>query len=277
MRQSIERWARVPFTALALLAAVSAQAQTSVGIPGSYQSVAGCGGNWDPACPATQLAPLGQLGPDVWKGTFPIPAGNYEYKAALDGTWDVNYGQNAVQGGPNIPLAVPAPGPVRFYYSNATHWVTSNLNAVIATAVGDFQQAAGCPGNWAPDCLVTWLQDPDGDGVYTYTATLPAGSYQAKVAVDESWALNYGAGGVQDGPNIGFSVPVSGTEVLFQWDSVSHVMQILVEVSTATSGWPRRTGSPPTSSPGRPRPGWTVRWCNFTRTRLQGWRSRRRA
>jgi hypothetical protein len=35
--------------------AVAQSTPTSVGIPGSYQSEAGCGGDWDPACPATQL------------------------------------------------------------------------------------------------------------------------------------------------------------------------------------------------------------------------------
>jgi pullulanase len=211
---------------LALAAAASpALAQTSVGIPGSYQhTVAPCG-DWDPACTATHLA---DLGGGVWKGTFTIPTGDYEYKVALDDGWTVNYGLHAVPGGANIPLAVGTGGAVSFYYSAATHWVTSTLNTPIAVAVGDFQQEAGCPGDWAPDCLRTWLQDPDGDGVYTYDVTLPAGQYQAKVAVGESWAENYGAGGVPGGANIAFSVPSDGVEVLFQWDSVSHVLAIVV-------------------------------------------------
>jgi hypothetical protein len=32
-----------------------AQVPASVGIPGSYQSEAGCPGDWDHGCPATQL------------------------------------------------------------------------------------------------------------------------------------------------------------------------------------------------------------------------------
>ena len=47
--------------------------------------------------------------------------------------------------------------------------MTSNRNAVIAVAPGSFQSELGCPGDWQPDCLRSWLQDPDGDGVYTFT------------------------------------------------------------------------------------------------------------
>ena len=84
--------------------AAHAQAPASVGIPGNYQSEAGCAGDWDPGCPATQL--VYDAGGDIWRGTFSItPAGGYEYKVALNGTWDVNYGLHAQQNGPNIPLA----------------------------------------------------------------------------------------------------------------------------------------------------------------------------
>ena len=71
---------------------------------------------------------------------------------------------------------------------------------MIATAPGSFQRELGCPGDWEPDCLRSWLQDPDGDGTYTFATTaLPAGSYETKVAINESWDENYGAGGVPNG------------------------------------------------------------------------------
>jgi pullulanase len=98
--------ATIPFV-LAFLgsfaARVPAQAPpATVGIPGNYQSESGCAGDWDPACPVTQLAY--DANGDVWKNTFRIdPAGGYEYKVALNGTWDVNYGLQALQNGPNIP------------------------------------------------------------------------------------------------------------------------------------------------------------------------------
>ena len=91
------------------------------------------------------------LGADgVWRGDFTVPAGSWEYKVALNDTWDVNYGAGAVSNGANIALTLAAETAVRFYFDGTTHWVTSNRNATIATAAGSFQSEIGCPGDWAP-------------------------------------------------------------------------------------------------------------------------------
>ena len=71
------------------------------------------------------------------------PPGNWEYKAALNDTWDVNYGANAQLNGPNIGLSLASPTAVKFYYDHATHWITDNHNAVIATAPGSYQSEFG--------------------------------------------------------------------------------------------------------------------------------------
>ena len=64
----------------------------------------------------------------------------YEYKAAIDGTWDENYGAGGVRGGSNVPLTVPAGGgTVTFYYDHASHWVTSDANGPVITLAGDMQ------------------------------------------------------------------------------------------------------------------------------------------
>ncbi len=199
----------------------------SVTIAGSLQSELGCAGDWDPACAATHLAYDAADG--VWQGTFDLPAGSFEYKAALNDSWDVNYGANAQLNGGNIPLTLAAPAAVKFYFDDATHWITSNRNAIIATVPGSFQSELGCPGDWDPGCLRSWLEDPDGDGIYTFTTSiLPAGNYEAKVAIDESWDVNYGAGGAPGGANIAFAVPAACAPVTFQWDSTSHVLTITV-------------------------------------------------
>ncbi|HLL55582.1 MAG TPA: pullulanase-type alpha-1,6-glucosidase, partial [Myxococcaceae bacterium] len=154
--------------------------------------------------------------------------------------------------GPNIPLQLPAAGPVKFYYDHKSHWVTSNRNSVIATVPGDFQSkitgGAACPGDWDPTCLRTWLQDVDGDGVYTLTVHLPPGSYQAKVAINESWAENYGANGQRDGSNLTFTVPplpATGKDVTFLYNATSHVTTIVVggikgDLSLAKAHWLNR-------------------------------------
>ncbi|HSK52286.1 MAG TPA: alpha-amylase family glycosyl hydrolase, partial [Clostridia bacterium] len=107
-------------------------------------------------------------------------------------------------------------------------WITDNKSSVIAVAVGSFQSEVGCAGDWDPGCLRSWLQDPDGDGTYEFVTTaLPAGSYEAKVAIDEDWVENYGAGGVPGGPNIPFTVPAAGAQVTFRYNATSHVLTIL--------------------------------------------------
>ena len=199
---------------------------TSVTVAGSLQSELGCAGDWDPACAATHLAY--DAGDDVWQGTWAVPAGGYEYKAALNDSWIENYGLHAAPGGANIPLNLAAASSVKFYYDHKSHWITDNVNSVIAVAPGSFQSELGCSGDWDPGCLRSWLQDPDGDGIYTFeTTALPAGNYEGKVALNESWSENYGQGGVQNGPNIPFTVPVNNAKVTFTYDAATHVLTIL--------------------------------------------------
>ena len=121
---------------------------TSVTIAGDLQPAAGCANAWDPTCAATHLTY--EATDDVWQGTFTLPAGNYEYKAALNDSWSENYGLHAVSGGANIPFTLASPGSVKFYYDHKSHWVTDNQGSVIATAAGDFQHLLGCPGDWDP-------------------------------------------------------------------------------------------------------------------------------
>ncbi len=218
--------------ALVLLPAQSASSTpdpTSVTIAGDLQSEAGCAGDWDPTCAATHLTY--DASDDVWQGAFTLPAGNYQYKAALNNSWDENYGLHAAFNGSNIPLAAPG-GPVKFYYDHKTHWITDSVSTPVPVAVGDFQSELGCPGDWQPDCLRSWLEDPDGGGTSTFqTTALPAGSYEAKVAINESWDVNYGAGGVPNGPNIPFTVPFDHAPVTFSYDGATHVLTISAPVS----------------------------------------------
>lgn len=198
---------------------------TSVTIAGSLQSEVGCPGDFQSDCAATHLS--FDINDGVWQGTFSIPSGSYDYIAALNDSFTVNYGLNATLNGPNIPLALPSATNVKFYYDDSTHWVTDNVNSIIATVPGDFQSELGCSGDFDPSCLRTWLEDPDGNGIYAFsTNLLPAGNYQAKVAINESFTENYGLGGVPNGPNISFTVPLDGTNMTFSYDPISHVLSI---------------------------------------------------
>ncbi|WP_231758589.1 pullulanase-type alpha-1,6-glucosidase [Microbulbifer elongatus] len=217
---------------LALAIAGAAQASpnsevTSVNLPGTLQSAIGCGADWDPACEASELS-YDETN-DLWLGTFTLPAGNYEYKVALNGGWDENYGANGDAGGGNIPLEIAAEREVQFIYDHETHWIADNVRHSIVTAAGDFQSALGCPGDWQPECLHSLMQDVDGDGVYTLlTDQIPAGDYQMKAALHQGWEESYG----QDGGNIAFTVE-DGKEIYFAFDSNTK------KVVVSTDGVPR--------------------------------------
>ncbi len=205
-------------------AALAAGDPSSVTIAGTLQKAAGCDNNWDAACATTHLSY--DQNDDVWQGSFTLSADSYEYKATLNDQWIESYGLNG--GGDNIPLNLAASTAVKFYYDNKSHWITDNQRSVIAVAAGSFQKQLGCLENWDAGCLRSWLQDLDGDGTYTFeTTALLAGSYEAKVTINESWDENYGQGGVPGGANIGFSVPTDNAKVSFSYNAASHVLSIL--------------------------------------------------
>ncbi len=217
----------VSFSSATPVSAADTPNPGAVTIAGSLQAALGCAGDWDPGCAATHLTY--DAGDDVWQASFDVPAGNWEYKAALNDSWAENYGLHGVRDGANVPLALGALTSVKFYYDHKSSWVTDNQSAVIVTSPGSFQSELGCPGDWDPGCLRSWLQDVDGDGTYTFTTTaLPPGSYEAKAAINESWSENYGAGGVRDGANIPFAVAVANSTVDFSYVASTHVLTITV-------------------------------------------------
>ncbi|CAN5238266.1 alpha-amylase family glycosyl hydrolase [soil metagenome] len=199
----------------------------SVTIAGSLQDELGCAGDWQPECAATHLTHNAE--DDVWQGVWTLPAGSYEYKAALNDSWDENYGAGAQRDGGNIALNLAAATEVKFYYDHDSHWVTDGHNSRIVTAPGSYQSELGCSGDWDPGCLRSWLQDADGNGTYSFSTTaLPAGEYETKAAINEAWDENYGAGGEPNGPNIAFSVPSAGSTVTFSFVSATNVLSISV-------------------------------------------------
>ncbi|HET7277631.1 MAG TPA: pullulanase-type alpha-1,6-glucosidase [Dermatophilaceae bacterium] len=201
----------------------------AVSVPGDLNSEMGCAGDWDPACPQAQMT-LG-ANDKIWRLTTTVPAGSYAYKAAINKTWDENYGEGAVKNGANIPLTSTG-NPITFFYDHSTHWITSNANGPIVTAPGSYQSELGCGGDWDPNCMRPWLQDPDGDGTYTWsTNQIPAGNYEFKITHGLSWDENYGAGGAPGGANIALSVPADGVVVTFSYVLATH--QVTTKVSKA--------------------------------------------
>lgn len=195
-----------------------------VTVPGSHNSEMGCAGDWAPAC---ELAALTLRADGIYTGTFDVPAGDYEYKVAINGSWDVNYGANGEPNGPNVTYS-HAGGPVTFFWNPDTHVVSSTAEGPVVTLPGSFQSEVGCPGDWQPECLASLMQDGDRDGVYTWsTSSIPDGSYEVKVAHGLSWDENYGVDGVPGGGNYTFTAS-TGKLIEFRYTIATHVLEIIV-------------------------------------------------
>ena len=72
-----------------------------------------------PGCTASSL---GTAAP--YAKVFDVPAGSYEYKVTVNGSWDENYGAGGVLNGPNIPLRIEGPAKLAFSYDDTSHVVT---------------------------------------------------------------------------------------------------------------------------------------------------------
>ena len=128
----------------------------SVALVGSLQDELGCPIEWMPECVATELAPL-DGSPGVFRATFDVPAGGYEYKVALNDGWEENYGAGGAPGGANIAIEAPG-GPITFTYDHATHVISDDLPVVL----GDDSEA-----QWLRRGIVAW-DLPDERAGFTY-------------------------------------------------------------------------------------------------------------
>ncbi len=193
-----------------------------VNIPGTIQPALGCAAEWAPNCEATFLTY--DEANDVWRRTFDVPAGNYEYKVAINGSWAENYGGFADRDGPNIPLTVAEDRAVTFIYDHKTNWIADDVRHKIVTAVGDFQDELGCAADDQADCLRTWLQDVDGDGIYAATLYgIPRGDYTARAALGLSTDETYGDA---QGNSIAFTVEDANKPVSFLFDANANIMVV---------------------------------------------------
>ena len=161
----------------------------------------------------------------IWRLTVDLPAGQYSYKAALNGTWDVNYGAGGVLNGPDIVLDHPG-GAVTFRYDNSTHVVSAVYASQQPSAVaiaGSLDSELGCAADWDPACDQAQLALDPATMVWKLAVPdLPAGTYQFKAALNRSWTLNYGADGMANGGDISYTHD-SGP-VTFRYDHVTHLL-----------------------------------------------------
>jgi pullulanase-type alpha-1,6-glucosidase len=86
---------------------------------------------------------------------------------------------------------------------------------------GSVQSEIGCAADWDPACGASALAPTDAPGVFSGTFAVPAGAYEIKVAIGGGWDENYGADGVEDGPNIPL-VLEGPAELEISYDHATH-------------------------------------------------------
>lgn len=195
----------------------------SVTAVGSFNQAMGCAAVWDPAC--TQAMMTLDPADKIWRLTVDLPAGRYEYKAALNGGWNANYGAGGEANGPNLVLDHPG-GSVTFRYDNSTHVISAvyaSEQPGAVSAPGSMNSELGCATDWEPACDQAQLVLDPADLVWKLSVPdLPAGTYAFKAALDRSWGVSYGAGGASPGADIPFEH--DGGAVTFRYDHYTHVL-----------------------------------------------------
>jgi pullulanase len=161
---------------LALVAAVIAVGSAQTGaltgkkvvLAGSIQKALG-GKEWDPSGDITRMT---ETAAGVFEFTAAFPKGKYEYKVAVGGTWDENYGKNGEKGGGNIPLEVSADGTiVKFVFTYDKKEILDSINqAAQVTAPSSVPAASTAAANAAP-------AQPDGTTRLTFHYQRARGDY----------------------------------------------------------------------------------------------------
>ena len=133
----------------------------------------------------------------VWRGRS-LPAGNYQCKAALNDSLARTTASTRYRAAQH-PLTLPQAA-TSSSTTTKTHWITDNYGTPIPVAVGDFQSELAA-GDWQPDCLRSWLEDPDRNGIATFDDRAP-GKLVPGEGRQRGWVENYGAGGAPNEDNI---------------------------------------------------------------------------
>ncbi|MDC3418478.1 alpha amylase N-terminal ig-like domain-containing protein [Aquibacillus salsiterrae] len=186
----------------------------TVTLVGDLQTELGAQSDWDPAASATEMTAIGN---DFYQISGELPAGSYEYKVAINNSWDENYGEGG-NNGANINLTLAEPTTVTFYYHDGmkaiadSTWYDAIPNEKQPRIAGDIQPAIEAGEEWSPSTSTALLIDDDFDNVYTYQTNVPKGNYEYKVILGDSWGEEY--------PEVNAALTVvDDTEITFAYDN----------------------------------------------------------
>ncbi|WP_349408450.1 alpha-amylase family glycosyl hydrolase [Pseudalkalibacillus sp. SCS-8] len=143
---------------------------------------------WNPASDEFKMASSEN---DMYYLKKVLNAGTYEYKVAINGTWDENYGENGEAGGQNMTFSLSEQKEVLFVYNDKTHVTTIMTDDQMPRLAGTIQPVIGAGDEWSPGTSTALLSDENHDNVYEFKANVPKGIYEFKVVLGNGWGVEY--------------------------------------------------------------------------------------
>ncbi|WP_339246385.1 pullulanase [Paenibacillus sp. FSL F4-0243] len=180
------------------------------------------GKDWDETSVVTQMT-YSDNGLYSFTGT--LPAGEYNYKVALNDSFDESYGYgnytnpNGVNNKGDIHIKLETETTVTFYYNDITHKIADSTYYTPITPK--------LTGNLPAEALST-LTDPDFDGVYSRVVTVPQGDYTYKVSVPgatEAEDMSYPES------DLALSLPLD-LKVTFKYNTADHSVTAEYKIPT---------------------------------------------
>ncbi len=155
--------------AVAFSSAQTALTDKKVVLAGSIQEALG-GKAWDPSGDITRMT---EVSSGVFEFVAAFPKGKWEYKVAVGGTWDENYGKSGEKAGQNIPLEIGTDGTIiKFVFDYSTKQIVDSINQPDLVKAPDT-----APSRVVATQVNTALTVPDGQTRLTVHYKRTAGDY----------------------------------------------------------------------------------------------------
>ena len=122
-------------------------------------------------------------------------------------------------------IAVLTTGAVLAMVPGVVVALPASAAATSVAVVGNLQSELGCPADWDPACPDTELALVPGTSTWAATFRVPAGSYEYKVALNDTWAESYGDATFNLGGNIPLALE-KATDLRFTYDDVTKKVQV---------------------------------------------------
>lgn len=201
-----------------------------------------CGTDWDPSNTENDLSSTDGINYTLVKEDIALEGGiGYGFKIVADHAWDEAYPAD------NYVLTVPENGKYKltFKFNKETKEVGCDFEKTGDAEFGEkIWTIAGSEAvlgtNWDNTDENNDMTDMS-DGTFQLVkenVALEAGTnYEFKVLANHSWAENYGADGVADGPNCIFTVDADGNyDVTFVWNPDSKELYATADEATGIKG-----------------------------------------